>query len=154
MKKLKYVAPVLIGVGILALISLVYIAATRNLSSLESVLLQIISLAIGIGVSFHIGRQSALTAAREIVKPHARSAFRRLVSLYQSLQRVATMIESSKNSGSQEDYQVTLGKLGAIVTEQLTTADDALADWNDIVPEDVAELRQNLEPNDRTRDTQ
>ena len=59
MKKLKYIVPVLIGVGILALSGLVYIAATRNLSGLESVLLQIISLAIGISVSFFIGRQSA-----------------------------------------------------------------------------------------------
>ena len=28
--------------------------------------------------------------------------------------------------------------------EQLSTADDALEDWNDIVPEDVAELREKL----------
>ena len=78
MKKLKYIIPVSIGVGILALSgvvsSLVYIAATRNLSGLESVLMQIISLAIGIGVSFFIGRQSAQKAANEIIKPHARSA--------------------------------------------------------------------------------
>ena len=153
MIKLKYIVPVLIGVSILALSGLVFIAATRNLSGLESVLLQIISLAIGIGVSFYIGRQSAQSAAREIIKPHARSAFRRLISLYQGLQRVATTIESSKKSGSQEDYQVTLGKLEAIVTEQLTTADDALEDWRDIVPEDVNEIHQKLRPGYATEDT-
>ena len=96
MKKLKYIVPVLIGVSILALSGLVYIAATRNLSGLESVLLQIISLAIGIGVSFFIGRQSAQRAAKEIVKPHAQSTFRRLVSLYRSLQQAATTIEAAQ----------------------------------------------------------
>ena len=39
-----------------------------------------------------------------------------------------------------------LARLEEIVTEQLTTADDALDDWNDIVPEDVAELKQKLRP--------
>ena len=153
MIKLKYIVPVLIGVGILLLSSLAYIAATRNLSGLESVLLQIIFLTIGIGVSFFIGRQSAQKAAKEIIKPHARSAFRRLISLYQSLQRVATTIESSRKSCCEEDYHVTLGKLEAIVTEQLTTADDALEDWRDIVPEDVNEIHQKLRPGYTTEDT-
>ena len=56
------------------------------------------------------------------------------------------MIESSQSSKSDEDYQVALARLEEIVTEQLTTADDALDDWNDIVPEDVAELKQKLRP--------
>ena len=38
-----------------------------------------------------------------------------------------------------------LAKLEAIVTEQLSTADDAIEDWNDIVPEDVAGLKQKLQ---------
>ena len=36
-----------------------------------------------------------------------------------------------------------LAKLDAIVAEQLATADDALEDWRDIVPEDVEELTKN-----------
>ena len=146
MKNIKYIVPVLIGLGILALIILVVIAATRDLSSLESVLLQIILLAIGSSISFFIGHRSAREAASEIIKPHARSAFRRLISLYNGLSRAATVIESSQSSKSDEDYQVALARLEEIVTEQLTTADDALDDWNDIVPEDVAELKQKLRP--------
>ena len=153
MKKLKYVAPVLIGVGVLALTSLLYIAATRNLSSLESVLLQIISLAIGIGVSFHIGRQSAQKAAIEIVKPHARSAFRRLVSLYRSLQQAATTIEAAQEFKTDENHKVTLAKLEVIVSAQLAAADDALEDWRDIVPEDVDEIHQKLRPRHTTEET-
>ena len=146
MKNIKYIVPVLIGLGILALIMLVVIAATRNLSGLESVLLQIILLAIGSSISFFIGHRSAREAAEEIIKPHARSAFRRLISLYNGLSRAANAIESSQSSKSNEDYQVALARLEEIVTEQLTTADDALDDWNDIVPEDVAELKQKLRP--------
>ena len=33
-----------------------------------------------------------------------------------------------------------LEKLEAIVVEQIATANDALEDWRDIVPEDVKEL--------------
>ena len=154
MKNFKWIVQVLICLGILALLILVYIAATRDLSGLESVLLQIILLAIGGGVSFFAGHRSAREAAEEIIKPHARSAFRRLLSLYLSLQRAAAEIKSSQISELHEDHQVVLAKLDAIVTEQLATADDALDDWNDIVPEDVAELKQKLQSDNTTEKRQ
>ena len=151
MKNLKYIWLVLIAVVLLALLAFfVYIGSTRNLTSLESVLLQILSLAIGSGVSFFAGRQSARKAAR----PHAKSAFRCLISLYRSLRRTAAIVESSQSAEPHEDYQVVLAKLEVIVAEQLTTADDALEDWNDIVPEDVAELKQKLESDNTTEDRQ
>jgi len=145
MKNLKWIAIVLISLGIIVLLILVYIAAIRDLSGLESILLQIILLAIGSSISFFIGQKSAREAAKEIIKPHARSAFRRLLSLYRSLSWTLTEIKSSQSSRVQEDSQVVLAKLEAIVTEQLATADDALEDWSDIVPEDVAELKQKLQ---------
>ena len=107
--------------------------------------MQILSLLIGVGVSLFVSRQSAEKTAREIIKPHARSAFRRLVSLYESLSRASTAIQLTESSESSEDIRVTIAKLDTIVTEQLSTADDALEDWNDIVPEDVEELKQKLE---------
>ena len=152
MKNIKYIVPVLIGLGILALLILVYIAATQDLSSLESVLLQIILLAIGSSISFFAGHRSAREAAEAIIKPHARSAFRRLLSLYRSLSRAANAIESSQSSESDGDYQVVLARLEEIVAYQLMTADDALEDWNDIVPEDVKELEQKLRPDNATED--
>ena len=152
MKNIKYIIPVLIGLGILALIILVAIAATRDLSGLESVLLQIILLAIGSSISFFAGHRSAREAAEAIIKPHARSAFRRLLSLYRSLSRAANAIESSQSSESDGDYQVVLARLEEIVAYQLMTADDALEDWNDIVPEDVKELEQKLRPDNATED--
>ena len=77
-----------------------------------------------------------------MVEPYAKSAFRRLLSLYHNLARAATVIQSGQVSDSQENYQVTLTRLEEIVAAQLITADDALEDWRDIVPEDVKELSQ------------
>lgn len=154
-KNLKWAVLILIGLGILALLSfLVHLAATRDSRNLESILLQIISLAIGSSVSFWIGQKSVEKAAKEIIKPHARSAFRRLIFLYLTLRHAANMIESSQSSESREEYHVVLARLEEIVTAQLLTADDALEDWNDIVPEDVEELKQKLESEDTMEDRQ
>ena len=144
MKNIGSVGIVLIILGILGIAGLVFIASTRSMTTLENVFLQALSLLIGIGVSLFISRQSAEKTAREIIKPHAKSAFRRLLSLYESLSRASTIIKSLDESKSLEEYRVVLAMLDAIVTEQLATADDALEDWNDIVPEDVEELSQKL----------
>ena len=136
------------------MISFVYIAAGRPLTNFESILLQIIFLAIGCSVSFFVGQKSVERAAKEVIKPHARSAFRRLLSLYHSLSRAATAIESAQISDSHENYQVALARLEEIVTEQLSTADDALEDWQDIVPEDVEELEQKRQSDNTTRNRQ
>lgn len=119
----------------------IFIATQRSLSSLENTLLQAFSLLSGLIGSFYFGKQSATEAAKQIIKPHARSAFRRLISLYESLSRVGIEIENSKNSQSEA---ITIAKMEAIIVEQLATADDALEDWRDIVPEEVEELRSKL----------
>ena len=122
----------------------VYIASQRELTGLENTLLQSFALLFGLGGSFLFGQKSMRDAAREIIKPHARSAFRRLISLYESLSRVALEIENSKNNKESNSEKIALAKLEAIVIEQLATADDALEDWIDIVPDEVTELRKRL----------
>ena len=122
----------------------VFIATQRTLTSLEDVLLQAFGLGTGVVGSFLFGKQSAKDAAREIIKPHARSAFRRLMSLYESLSRVGAEIENALGTGENKNNEIALSRLQAIVIEQLATADDALEDWRDIVPEDVAEIRARL----------
>ena len=143
---------VLVAIGVSVFVA--YTATTRTLNGVESVLWQIFVLAAGLTGSFIAGKQTAREAAKEIIKPHARSAFRRLLSLYRSLSWTLTEIKSSQSSGVQEDSQMVLAKLEAIVTEQLMTADDALEDWNDIVPEDVEELKQKLQSGDTMRNRQ
>ena len=139
-------------IGLVVLLGLVYIITDSPLTDLENILLQIIFLAVGCSVSFFVGQKSVKKAAEEIVKHHAKSAFRRLRALYDNLSRAANVIESGQVSDSQENYQVTLARLEEIVAAQLITADDALEDWNDIVPEEVEELKQKLQYNDTKED--
>lgn len=143
----RFTAITLVILALLVAVISAYIATQRVLTSLESVLLQSFSLISGLVGSFIFGRQSAKDAAREIIKPHARSAFRRLLSLFESLSRVGREIENSQTSETANIEKITLARLEAIVIEQLATADDALEDWRDIVPEDVEEIRTRLTNN-------
>lgn len=148
MKKIiEYLPVMLIFIAFVVLLLTVYVGVDRDLTNLEVLLLQIFSLVSGITGSYLIGKQSTKDAAKEIVKPHARSAFRRLMSLYESLSRVGGHIgeyRSQADDVNGERAKVTLEKLEVIVVEQLATADDALEDWNDIVPEEVKEIRERL----------
>lgn len=135
---------VMIAVALAVSALSVYVAAQRALTGLEVALLQVFVLFFGLAGSFLFGRQSAKDAAREIIRPHARSAFRRLMSLYLSLRRVGVEITSAQAAGQPQDKRVVFARLEAIVIEQLATADDAIEDWYDIVPEDVKELRERL----------
>lgn len=138
----RRIAPILlILLGISIAACLVIVSATRILTHLEGMLFQLLALGIGLYGSYIFGRQSASDTAREIIRPHARSAIRRIRSLSSGLGRIAIAIERCE---SPEEYRVTLARLEAIVTEQSVTTDDALEDWADIVPEDVAELRKEL----------
>ena len=160
MKTHKQIVLTLIGFGILLVVLgfFVYIASTRTTTSWERALLQIISLALGIGTSYYFSRRSVDKAAKEIIKPHARSALRRLASLYRSLSRAAEVVDSAQQPEPQEDFQVTLARLQEIVEGQLLTADNALEDWRDILPEVLEEfdmqLHQKLRHEDTTEDQQ
>lgn len=124
-------------------------ASILNLS--RDLLLQFIFLLIGCSVSYWVGKVSVKKAAEEIVKPHAKSAFRRLLSLYENLSRAATVIQSGQVTDTLENHQVTLARLEEIVAGQLIIADDALEDWHDIVPEDIEKLRHKRQPDNTTR---
>lgn len=141
----KYTPRALVAVSVVFALVFGIVAVQRPLTALENVLLQIFTLAVGLVASFVWGRQSAKSAAQEMIKPHARSAFRRLLSLYGSLSRLAAAISNSRPNPEAVSipYSV-LDKLEAIVVEQIKTADDALEDWTDLVPEDVAEVRKRM----------
>ena len=153
MKNLERIGPTLLiffSIGISVIFA--YTATQRTLSGLESMIWQIFVLTAGLAGSFMFGRQSAEAAAREVIKPYARSAFRRLIFLYLTLRRAATTVELAQHPESQENHQVILARLEEIIAAQLMTADDALEDWNDIVPEDVEELKQKLQSEERMGD--
>ena len=135
MKSIEKLAPpclVFMSIGFLLLFG--YNATQRPLTNVEAYIFQIFALFLGLTGSYVFGRQAAVTG------PHARSAFRRLVSLYRSIGRVANIIAEEER----EDNATKMKIIEAIVREQITTANDALADWQDIVPESVEELGQEL----------
>jgi len=119
----------------------VAVSLNRDLTALESVLLQFITLALGTAGSFVLGNLSA----QRLSKRHAKSAFRRVSHLYLSLSRLIEMITNARSS---RDFDVstptgrTLENVQVIVAEQIYTADDALDGWSDIVPEDLASFRK------------
>ena len=139
---MKYVVPAgLVLVSLLVTGYFVYMATNRTLTQLEGTLLQIFALLAGIAGSFWFGRQSATRAAMEVVRPHARSAFRRVTSLYSGLARAAAIIEESRDFDSVEKYHVAFARLEELVSSQLATVDDALEDWRDLVPTEVSDAR-------------
>ena len=145
MNHTEYAAPgLLIGMSAVGFCTFAYVATTRSLTDLEGVFLQAFSVLTGFTGTFMAGRQSARSAAKDLIKPHARSAFRHLVSQYESLHRMATIIASSQSSDMPVQCRHVLARLDEIAIAQISTADDALADWEDVVPEDVGELRRVL----------
>ena len=149
----RYIWPallVIVSIGVLG--AFWQVANARSYTNLESYFLQISIALVGLAGSYYFGRQSVREAAREIIKPHARSAFRRLVSLYRSISEVGRIIELSRNSESLDNYKVILAEIKGIVFWQLITADDALEDWKDIVPEEVNELDRKLSADNATEE--
>lgn len=142
----KYLPSLFVGASLVIAGVFIYTSIGRNLTTLENTLFQIFTLSAGLVGSYFLGRESAAQNARELMKPHARSAFRRLLALYRGLSRIGGEIEVSRLTLSTDQYlNSCLGKLEGMVTEQIATAADALEDWNDIVPEEVQELKQKLE---------
>lgn len=132
---MKYLLPSsIVFVSVIVSGFFLYLASTRSLTNLENILFQIFALGTGLTGSFIFGRLSASAHAREVIRPHARSAFRRLMSLYNGLSRVLSVIEES------EEESVKLKVINAIVVEQVSTAGDALEDWRDMDPESVEEV--------------
>ena len=128
----------------------IYISTVRSLTSLETVLFQVIIMGLGLTGSYIFGKYSSEQAAKDLIKPHARSAFRRLISLYNSLSRLGAAIDEAienEDSYSNRHNILILEKLESIVIEQLATADDAMEDWHDLVPEEVDELKKRLKGN-------
>ncbi len=106
------------------------------MSVVELALWQVISLALGLFGSYLFGRQSAHQAARESQRPYARTAFRRVLNLYGSLEQLLNRIGRYNEQNPNQRLEI----IYAIVAEQLETGNFALEDWRDIIPDDVDEI--------------
>lgn len=144
---MKYFGPSGLLLFALALIGIfVYVSTYRNLTPLESIFLQVVILVCGLVGTFWIGR--ILPANRS----HARSAFRRLTSIYAGLSRGANIIEESKGFDTIENYRVAFARIEEVIRNQLTTADDALEDWVDILPKEVRDLQREFPDGSRRQE--
>lgn len=133
----KQAIPLLIIAGAIALaVTMVNVSATRPLSTLELVLWQVVSLLLGLYGSYRFGKNAARDSARDVIRPHARSAVRSLLGLRDSLRALSHRIEDYQDE--EADYR--LDVIQAIVEEQMPVSDSAIEDWRDITPEDVAEI--------------
>lgn len=151
MAKLDRWFPIIfIFIAVAVAIAFVVLSAIRDMTNIETAAFQSFSLIAGLIGSYIYGKRSAKESASEMLKPHARSAFRRLISLYRSLSRVATEVQACNSDSDSRTKEMALSRIEAIVTEQIATAGDALHDWHDIVPNEVEGLRARLIDEGRT----
>lgn len=119
-----------------AAVAFVILASFRQPTATEVALFQVLILITGLLGSYIFGRDSARAGAMEVVRPHARAAFRRVTALYNSLYRLSERIEELKDDD--DDHRLDL--IQALVHEHISTGQDAVEDWRDIIPEEVIQI--------------
>ncbi len=102
----------------------------------ETLLFQVVILVTGLLGSYIYGKNSAAEAAWDVIRPHARSAIRRARSLRRSLGRLSERIETMQEENPDHRLEV----IHAVITEQAEVSQDALDDWRDVIPDDVADM--------------
>lgn len=132
----------------------VYVGTLKHPNTLAAAILQGATLFFGAFAAFIFARASVGSAARELIRPHARSAFRRVRNIYgalgsllqvlddQSLTFISLRSEDSPSMLGYEYVDMTIQMLKYLITAQLSTADDALADWRDLVPDEVRQIEE------------
>ena len=145
-----YAIIALLAIACVALvIFVVRVSSRRLLTPLESTLLQVVILATGVSASYLFSQRSARVAAEQIVKPHARSAFRRVKNLYSGLFQMKGLIDRHHEKPSEQDSSQVVDIIEAMVNLQVITVSDAMDDWREFVPEEVADLERQLGGQDR-----
>ena len=133
-----------IGGAIALAVTMVVVSAFRPLSTLETALWQLISMAAGLYGSYLLGQRAARESAMDLLRLHARSAVRRLLAIRASWHRLSHRIEEFQL----EERDPRLEVIQAIVEERSTIADSAIEDWRDVAADEVEEVVSSWE---RTR---
>ncbi len=144
------VAGVVFG-GVIILVLTVFVTARDTQDKVDPLaagLLQFILAAGTLLASYLLGKRDASTNASAVLRPHGRKAVRRIVNLTNgiqsfgavvSLQRGRLRARAARSGGGLtiDDMEAAFEVLDIQVIGQLRTAEDALEDWRDVVPEDV-----------------
>ena len=129
----------------------VHTASTRDTTALENTLLQFFGIAAGAVFSWLIGDGTGRRGAEKELRSRAAPAFRRVVRLYEGHTRLIVqtdeLLKNLKRGAT--DGKVEVGLVEAAmrtirvqVSEQIGTSNDAMEDWRDLAPEEVAELEE------------
>lgn len=150
------------GAGLVVLLVLTIVVTSKeDTTNTESALWTFILFGIGIALSFYFGRKSINEAATELVRPQARGAARRLVTLGFGVGEFRPLIERHRRQAQAEAdgrgtvplsnvelaYDVLLGHMQM----QIWSISDALEDWREFEPEIVNQLEENLRDVRRAR---
>lgn len=120
----------------------VMVAVHKPPNALASGLLQAFTFIVALIGAYIFAKPVAEAAAKDVITAHARSAFRRQIGLYSGLGRLTDEIDSQVAEAHDENAKLRLRILRAMIVEQAGMSGDALSDWRDLVPEEVAELEQ------------
>jgi len=137
----------------LALAALTVVVATlKHPNTFAAAILQATTIVFSTVGAFVFAQASVRSAAEDLIRRQARSPFRRVRSIYQELGSLLKVLDlqsekllalrTGEGSGTL-DYEyvdMTIQMLRQLITTQVGTADDALADWRDLVPEEVREI--------------
>ena len=144
---------ILIALAVVVAAYTVWTSGERPLTQREQALFQVVIFIVGIFGTFLVGRESARNTARDVIRPSARSAFRRVLLLYKGLGRLRDSVDERRefldSVSNAEEGTVTLpyvysqlSVLSAQIAEQIGTADNALDDWRDLVPAEVEAIER------------
>jgi len=117
----------------------------------ETALWTFILFAVGIGVSFYFGKKSTAEAARDIVRPQAKAAARRLVTLGAGLAAIKAVLDRHRSAARitaddaggdvpVEDFNLAYESIEIHIDLQKQMVVDALEDWRHFDPEIATEL--------------
>ena len=131
----------------------VWVTGRKGATTLEIALCQFILFAIGLGVSFWFGSKSAAEGAKDVVRPHGRSAIRRLASLARFTQRIrriqegqGSRLESTAADNNQmvgiETTRANIEIIDSLLEEQVLLVAEAIEDWRDVLPAELQRLTE------------
>lgn len=129
----------------------VWTTSTRDMTALENTTLQFLAVFFGALYSWLLGDSAGRRNAQAEMRARAQPAFRRVVRLYEAQGRVLEQADlliddlSRRSRNGQVDLLAVRSAFNTIqvqVGEQIGTSNDAMEDWRDLAPNDVAELEQ------------
>lgn len=140
--KVSWPGVLVLLLGVALAVTTVMVAVHTPPNALASGLLQAFTFIVALIGAYIFAKPAAEVAAKDVIKAHARSAFRRQIGLYRGLGRLIDEIDSQVTEAADDSSKLRLKILRAMIVEQAGMSGDALSDWRDLVPEDVAQIEQ------------